>query len=183
MWKCKWQTKGVLGKICNSPQVNQSLRIKTNAVKFKSKATQEFIRGSLNVRYVHRIEIRFHYQPNNFPNDYKRNTNSLTKPPLGEFQIITNKQEERSHQIDEPKSSEPELKKTQNNEPNILTKYSPTCSTQNSAPTWKESKHPISMFGCHSTQLWKNKYIRPLLLLHLRHTQNNIYIYIYILWI
>ena len=31
------------------------------------------------------------------------------KPPLGEFQIITNKQEERPHQIDEPKSSEPEL--------------------------------------------------------------------------
>ena len=54
------------------------------------------------------------------PNDYKRDTNSLTKSPLGEFQIITNKQDERPHQIDEPKSSEPELKKTQNNDPNQL---------------------------------------------------------------
>ena len=42
------------------------------------------------------------------------------KTPLGEFQIITNKQEERPHQIDEPKSLEPELKKTQNNNPNQL---------------------------------------------------------------
>ena len=70
------------------------------------------------MRYVHGIEIRFHYQPNKFPNDYKRDTNGLTKPPLGEFQIITNKQEERPHQIDEQKSLEPEMKKIQNNAPN-----------------------------------------------------------------
>ena len=44
--------------------------------------------------------------------------NDLTKPPLGEFQIITNKQEERPHQIDEQSSSKSELKKTQNNNPN-----------------------------------------------------------------